>query len=111
MLRDMGTLIAISSKDLAALPIDQAESQRPGRPVEARGLANGLGRVGGAQVDLLQDRRAAFGREAQKLKPKQGSRRAFGDDPNELLDRISFRVRRMLDWSGLFLSEREVGVR
>jgi hypothetical protein len=58
-------LSTISSQDLAPLLIDQAESRRPRRPVEARGLANGLGRVGGAQVDLLQDRRAAFSREAQ----------------------------------------------
>src|SRR5271157_5521372 len=84
-------------RSVAPLPIDQAESQRPRRAVEARGLANGLGRVRGAQVDLLQDRHAAIRREAQKLKPKGGARRAFGDDPSQLLDRISFRMRRRLD--------------
>ncbi len=52
-----------------------------------RGVPSGLGRVGGAHVDLLEDRRAAIGREAQKLKPKQGTRWGFADDPSQLLRR------------------------
>ncbi len=49
--------------------------------------------------------------ETQKLKPKQGAHRAFADDPNQLLDRIGFRIWRTLDWSDLILSKREVGLR
>jgi hypothetical protein len=44
----------MEESDLARFPIDQAESQRPGRPVETRGLANGLGRVRvGPDFELL----------------------------------------------------------
>ena len=70
----VGTLSAVLPEDLPAFMIDQAEADGRGRPAQARRLSDGLGRVGGAQVDLLQDRRPAIGSGAEELETVRGAR-------------------------------------
>ncbi len=88
----------------------QPEADRASRPAVAGSLPDRFGRVGGAQANLLQDRRSAFGLAPDELNPVGRPGRGLGDDPHELVDRVGD-FERPVRRRGPIVASREVGVR